>query len=451
MIAWLHIVGVGEGGVGELPAPTRLLVSFAETVIGPARFLAGVDPVAASHPHPELANPERVQKASLEAVARALLDEAGDDAPMRDAGDGRTLIEWQPPLENMIDQVLALRGSPTVVLATGDPIWFGIGATLARELDSEEFVIHPHVSAFQLAAARLHWPLQHVATISLHGRPAGAIHPHVLPGNRILALTSDATTAHHVAQMLVARGYGQSLMTALENLGGPDERITGTAAEFFDAEAIGDFYVLGVDCVADLSAPLLPPVAGLPDAAFVSDGQLTKRDLRAATIARLAPFPGALLWDVGAGCGSVAVEWMRAARDAGAIAFEREGERLQMMAVNAAALGVPALRIENGDAPQSFAGMPAPDAIFLGGGVADEVLFEACWEALKPGGRLVANAVTLDGEAALYARHARFGGELVRIDVGVLDQVGAHRVLRPRLPVTQWAVTKPEQWLALER
>jgi precorrin-6Y C5,15-methyltransferase (decarboxylating) len=451
MTAWLHIVGVGEGGVGELPAPTRLLVSYAEAVLGPARFLADLDPIIASHPHPELANPELVQQRNLEAVARALLDEDDDDVPLSDTGDGRTLIEWQPPLERMIGQVLALRGSPTVVLATGDPIWFGIGATLARELDAEEFVIHPHASAFQLAAARLHWPLHHLATVSLHGRPAEAIHPYILPGNRILALTSDAHTAHQVAEMLVARGYGQSLMTALENLGGPEERITGEAAEFFDAETIGDFYVLGVDCVADSAAPLLPPVAGLPDDAFISDGQLTKRDVRAATIARLAPYPGALLWDVGAGCGSVAIEWMRAARDAQAIAFEREGERLQMIAVNAAALGTPGLRIENGDAPRSFAGMPAPDAIFLGGGVADEDLFEACWEALKPRGRLVANAVTLDGEAALYARQAQLGGELIRIDVARLDNVGSQRVLRPRLPVTQWAVIKPEQWLAVER
>jgi precorrin-6Y C5,15-methyltransferase (decarboxylating) len=171
--------------------------------------------------------------------------------------------------------------------------------------------------------------------------------------------------------------------------------------------------------------------------------------VRAATLARLAPFPGALLWDVGAGCGSVAIEWMRAARDAEAIAFERQPDRLRMIATNAAALGVPGLRIEGETAPQSLAGKPAPDAIFLGGGVADEVLFEACWQALKPGGRLVANAVTLDAEQALYARYQRHGGELVRIDVAILDQLGGHQVLRPRLPVTQWAVQKPQQSVIL--
>jgi len=449
MTAWLHIVGVGEGGVGELPASTRLLVSFAEAVIGPPRFLAGLDRIVANHPHPELSSPDLVKRQSFEAVARALLDEDDqDEATVTDVGDSRRLIEWQPPIENMIQQVMQLRGTPTVVLASGDPMWFGVGATLAK-LAPDEFVVHPHASAFQFAAARLHWPLQHVATISLHARPPEAIHPHVLPGNRILALTTDANTAHAVAEALVARGYGQSMMTALEHLGGPEERITSTVAEFFDPQTIGDFYILAVDCVADISAPLLPPVPGLPDEAFVSDGQLTKREVRAATIARLAPYPGALLWDVGAGCGSVAIEWMRAARDAEAIAFEREGERLQMIAVNAAALGTPRLRIENGEAPHSFAGMPAPHAIFLGGGVADDALFKACWEALRPGGRLVANAVTLDGEAALYRRQAWLGGELVRIEVSTLDEIGIQRVLRPRMAVTQWMVVKPEQWLAV--
>ena len=342
----------------------------------------------------------------------------------------------------MITQIEAYRGTPTVLLASGDPLWFGMGATLARHLAPDEFRVTPHASSFQYAAARLRWPLQHVVTLSAHARPPEVIHPHIAPGNRILALTTDAATAPHVATLLTDRGYGRSLLTVLENLGGPDERIVSAEARAFDL-AIGDFYVLAVDCVADPGAALLPPIPGLPDDAFVTDGQLTKREIRATTIAKLAPYPGALLWDVGAGCGSVAIEWMRAARDATAIAFEREGERLQMIAVNATSLGVPTLRIENGDAPDSLIGMPAPDAVFLGGAVANETLFHACWTALRPGGRLVANAVTLEGEQALYTRHARLGGELVRIDVATLDAIGSHRALRPRMPVTQWAVTKP--------
>jgi precorrin-6Y C5,15-methyltransferase (decarboxylating) len=336
----------------------------------------------------------------------------------------------------MIAQTLEHRGTPTVLLASGDPLWFGFGATLSRHLSPGEFRVTPAASSFQHAAARLRWPLQHVATLSLHARPAELIHPHIAPGNRILALTTDATTASHVAKLLVERGYGRSLVTILEHLGGPAETIATAEALGFSL-VHGDFYVLAVDCVADSGAPLLGTVPGLPDDAFLNDGQLTKREIRAATLAKLAPYPGALLWDVGAGCGSIGIEWMRAARDAQAIAFEREGERLQMIAVNAAALGVPSLRIENGNAPDSLVGMPTPDAIFLGGAVADDALFHACWTALRAGGRLVANAVTLEAEQALYARQARLGGDLCRIDVAVLDAIGPQRALRPRRKVTK--------------
>ncbi len=394
MSAWLDIVGCGEGDLPRLPP--------SEVIIGTARVIR-----------------------RLEA-----------------AGATARLVEWRSPrLEAMIAQVEELRGTPTVLLASGDPLWFGIGATLGRHLAPQEYRVHPGPSSFQLAASRLRWPLQHVATLSLHARPAEVIIPNVTPGNRILALTTDAGTAPQVARLLAARGNGRSMLTVLEDLGGPSERVVSAEADKF-AEAIGDFYVLAVDCVADEGAALLPPVPGLPDDAFVSDGQLTKREVRAATLAKLAPFPGALLWDVGAGCGSVAIEWMRAARDTQAIAFEREGERLQMIAVNAENLGTPGLHIEDGEAPGSFAGCPAPDAIFLGGSVGDDALFEACWSALKPGGRLVANAVTLDGERALLVRQATHGGELCRIDVASLDAIGEHRAFRPRMTVTQWLAVR---------
>lgn len=395
MTAWLTIVGVGEDGVAALAPRVRALVEGASVVVGPKRF--------ATH---------------------------------------AAYQEWRSlRLPDMIAQIEERRGQPTVLLASGDPLWFGIGVTLRRHLSPDEFQVEPHASSFQLAAARMRWPMQHVVTLSAHARPPEVIHPHVLPGNRILALTTDAATAPHVAALLVERGYGSSVLTVLENLGGPDERIASALADGFDL-TIGDFYVLAIDCVAGADAPLLPPVPGLPDEAFVSDGQLTKREVRAATVAKLSPYPGALLWDVGAGCGSVAIEWMRAARDARAVAFEREGERLQMIAVNAAKLGVPGLDIAPGEAPETFAGRPQPDAVFLGGDVANEALFAAAWDALRPGGRLVANAVTIEGEAALYARHERLGGELARIEVSALDTVGRHRVLRPRMAVTQWLVVK---------
>lgn len=408
MTPWLHIVGFGEG---QLPA-----IPSCEIVIGPVRAI------------------ERL--ASSPAQRGRETGEAGGRG-------GPKLQPWHSmKLSDMIAQITALRGTPTVMLASGDPLWFGMGATLTRHFKPEEFHVTPHASSFQYAAARLRWPLQNVVTLSAHARPPEVLHPHITPGNRILALTTDAATAPHVARLLTERGYGRSLLTVLENLGGPDERISFAEARAFDL-SIGDFYVLAIDCVVDRGSPLLPPVPGLPDDVFVNDGQLTKREVRAVTLGKLAPYPGALLWDVGAGCGSVSIEWMRAARDATAIAFEREGERLQMIAVNADRLGVPSLRIENGNAPDSLVGMPTPDAIFLGGAVANETLFHTCWTALRSGGRLVANAVTLEGEQALYERNARLGGDLVRLDVATLDAVGSHRALRPRLPVTQWSVTKP--------
>ena len=392
MTAWLEIVGVTES---EAP-----IVAPGRTVIGPKRLLDRLD------------------------------------------GAHGTRVDWQLKLDVMLAQVAAYRGTPTTILASGDPLWFGIGATLLSHLDASEVRFTPAASSFQFAAARLRWPLQHVTSLSLHARPAELIHPHISPGNRILALTSDASTAPHVARLLVERGYSRSVVTVLENLGAPAERIVSAEAAGFSL-AIGDFYVLAIDCAADPGAPLRSAVPGLPDDAFVSDGQLTKREVRAATLAKLAPYPGALLWDIGAGCGSVAIEWMRAARDARAIVFEREGERLQMIAVNANNLGTPTLRIENGDAPDSLAGTPQPDAVFLGGGVASEALFHAAWTALRSGGRFVANAVTLDGEQALYDRQARLGGDLVRLDVATLDSIGDHRALRPRMAVTQWSATKP--------
>lgn len=442
MTAWLHIIGVGERGPRELSASHKLLLTYADTVIGPARFLADLEPVARPSATADLFNPEFVSKRSFEAVARALAGEEPDFSPSANYSDGRVLVEWEPPIESMIEQVLARRDTPTVILASGDPMWFGIGATLTRYLLPGEFAVHPHPSSFQLAASRMHWPLQSVDTISLHGRAVETLHRYLLPGNRILALTADHSTVDLVIELLVDRGYGRSIVTTLENLGSSEERITTDDAEHFRTTDVEDLYVLAIECVPDFTAPLLPPVPGLPDDAFISDGQLTKREVRAATLAKLAPFPGAMLWDIGAGSGSVAIEWMRAARDARAIAFERAGDRVQMISANASALGVPDLEIQMGEAPATFGNRPPPDAIFMGGDVGNDDLFDACWSVLKPGGRLVANAVTLDAEHALYSRHLQLGGELTRIEVSALDKVGGHRAFKPRMAVTQWVVVK---------
>lgn len=449
MTAWLHVVGVTEEGVAHLSGQMRLLLSYAETVMGPTRFLTELEPVNMPRARTgDRLNPDFVNRRSFEAVARALAGEAPHLSADMSYSDGRRLIPWEAPLDNMIDQVMQLRETPTVILASGDPMWFGIGATLAKHLPASEFAVYPAPSSFQFAAARLRWPLQAVTTLSLHARPIQLLHPHILPGNRILALTTDHMTVEHTIDLLVERGYGRSQIAALENLGGPNERITRGEAEDFDTRDIEDFYVLAIECVPNLNAPLYPTTPGLPDEVFVNDGQLTKREVRATTIAKLMPFPGAVLWDVGAGCGSVGIEWMRAARGAQALAFETEGERLEMIAVNAAALGVPTLQIVPGEAPATFEKKAPPDAIFLGGDVADEDLFDACWSSLKPGGRFVANAVTVEGEQALIERHGQLGGELVRIEISGIDRVGAYRAFRPRMAVTQWSVTKAPHGMA---
>ncbi len=402
MSSWLDIIGVTEAGVDALPEHQKSLIDEAEAVLGPKRWLAELPTIKAQEQ-----------------------------------------ILWQSPLSAMLAQVTQNRGRQTVILATGDPNWFGIGATLARHLEPDEFALHPALSAFQLAAARMRWPLQNVETLSLHGRAVENLHPHVLPQNRILALTSNSKTLSEVAHLLAARGYGQSAMTVLENLGGNGERLSAFTAHEADQHSIGDFYTLAIECVADPDAALLPTIPGLPDDAFLNDGQLTKRQVRATTLAALAPFPNALLWDVGAGSGSIGIEWIRAARNASAICFEHNLARAKNIAQNAKNLGVPDLKTITGSAPASLSEQPAPDAIFIGGAVADDAVFKACWKALKPGGLLVANAVTLAGQVALFSRYEKLGGDLCGIAISSIATIGQQPILKSRLPVTQWAVRKP--------
>ncbi len=399
---WLNIIGVGEQGFGVLPPEVLELAHRAQAIFGPSRFRKEIERDYGKKYHP-----------------------------------------WQAPFSAMVEQVVARRGSPTLVLASGDPNWFGIGASLVKFIGRDEFAVRPHLSSFQLAAARLHWPLQHVETISLHARPAENLHPHIQPRARILALTSDRTTLAQVCNILTRRGFSGSRLWVLENLGARNEKISALSVAEKNIPEIGDFYVLAIECVADDNAQILPRTPGLPDEVFEHDGQITKRQVRAVTLCALAPVPGALLWDVGAGSGSIGIEWMRAAPGARAICFEKDPGRCQTIARNGSNLGVPALEVVAGDARDNLGGRPAPDAIFLGGNVADEVLFSALWQALKPGGRLVANVVTLSARAALFARQQRLGGSLCELGVSTLRTIGSATTLAPALPVTQWSVQKP--------
>jgi precorrin-6Y C5,15-methyltransferase (decarboxylating) len=399
--AWLSVIGIGEDGLGGLSPAARALLDAAEVLVGGARHLALVP-----------------------------------------AGAARR-IPWEKPLGATLDRIEAERGRRVVVLASGDPLCYGVGAMLARRFASSDMIVLPQPSAFSLAAARLLWPLADCVTLTLHGRPLERLRLHLAPGARLLALSADGETPGRAAALLREEGWGPSHLTVLEHMGGPREcRLDGTAAAWPHPRA-ADLNVIAIECRPGPGARPLSRVAGLPDDAFRHDGQITKRVVRAATLALLAPLPGETLWDVGAGCGSVAIEWLRAEPRARAVAIERDPARGALIAENAAALGVPELAIVTGTAPAALDGLPRPEAIFLGGGIADEALWQTAWQALKPGGRLVANAVTLDGEAALMRRHALLGGALARIAVASSEPLGSHDALRPHRAVTQLCVAKP--------
>lgn len=400
---WLSVVGIGEDGWAGLSPLARGLVERAEVLVGGPRHFALIEPGVAP-------------------AAERLI--------------------WDTPFARTLAALAERHDRRIVVLASGDPMWYGAGATLARHFGPEAITVVPHVGAFALAAARLGWPLADIVTISLHGRPLERLALELVPGARILALSEDGTTPAAVAAFLAARDWGGSRLSVLEHLGGPRERRIDCGAADWRHPRAADLNVLAIELVAGPEAKAFPRLAGLPDDAFENDGQITKREVRAVTLAALAPLPGQRLWDIGAGCGSVAIEWLRAARGTAAIAVERHEMRAAMIARNAARLGVPELDLRVARAPETFDGMAPPDAVFIGGGLGAPGLIEACWTALGPGGRLVANAVTLEGEAALIAAAGRWGGALTRIAVSHAEPLAGVHVWRPLRPITQLLARK---------
>ncbi|GAB2609723.1 bifunctional cobalt-precorrin-7 (C(5))-methyltransferase/cobalt-precorrin-6B (C(15))-methyltransferase [Streptomyces capparidis] len=354
-------------------------------------------------------------------------------------------VAWPSPLRPALPGLLAAHaGRRLAVLASGDPMFHGIGRALAEELGADRLRVLPHPSSVSHACARLGWPLEDTEVVSLVGRPVPTLAAALHDRRRLLVLSSGAATPGQVAELLRDRGFGPSRMRVYEQLGSDRERCLTGAADTWDHPPGDPLNVVAVECRAAPGAARLPAVPGLPDEAYEHDGQLTKRHVRAATLAALAPAPGELLWDVGGGSGSVAVEWMRAHRSCRAVSVERDPQRAARIVRNAAALGVPGLRVVTGSAPGALAGLPAPDAVFVGGGLTEPGLLSACWDALPPGGRLVANTVTLESEALLARWHAAHGGELVRIAVARAVPVGEFTGWRQAMPVTQWAVAKPD-------
>ena len=399
---WLSIVGIGENGVDGLTATARVLIAAAEMVFGGRRHLSLAAPLIRGATRP-----------------------------------------WPSPFDGAAEEVLRHRGRQVCVLASGDPFNYGVGAVLARHVDAREMIVVPAPSAFSLAAGRLGWSLPHTTLLSLHGRTLDLVRPHLQPGARIIALTADGDGPSQLARLLAQTGFGGSRLTVLEALGGPRERVRGTTAAAFDLGLIGALNTVAIEVQAAADARVLARTAGLADALFEHDGQITKREVRAATISALAPCRGELLWDIGAGSGAVAIEWMLADPLMRAIAVERRADRAERIRRNAAACGVSGLRIVEDAAPTALADLPRPNAIFIGGGASQTGMIDAAIAALDAGGRLVVNAVTLATEAILLDRHAAHGGELIRIAITRAGVVGGQAGWRPAMPVTQWAWKKP--------
>ena len=324
--------------------------------------------------------------------------------------DQREKKTWPSPLMDLVHEIIARRGEKICILATGDPMQYGIGVTFAKRIPIEEMVIFPALSAFSLAVARLGWDLSNTQVITLHGRPLEMLIPHLSPGARILALSDNGKTPAHVAALLTQQGYGKSNVTVLEHMGGKDERKSEFLASDFTEQEIQDLNTIAIECPAHPNIIPLTTMPGLPDDAFVHDGQLTKQEIRSTTLSALSPFPGQTLWDVGAGCGSIGIEWMRCSPQNKAIAIESRKDRLDYIQQNRHRLGTPHLQIIEGSAPEKLDGLPAPDAIFIGGGLSGRKVFDTCWEALQTDGRLVANAVTVEGEQILFKLHQEHGG-----------------------------------------
>ena len=400
MSVWLNVIGVGEDGLEALPRALQATIERAELIVGGERHLA-----MAAH--------ARAEKKS-----------------------------WASPLSLTLDDIWSRRGRPVVVLATGDPMHFGIGVSLAKRVPPEEMAIHPHISAFSLAAARMRWSVADTECLTIHGRPLDVLAGAVSPGHKMLLLSHDGTSPAAVARRLTELGYGASEVVVLEHMGGAREHIYAGRADAWTHPRAADLNTLAVLCRASDAAQPLSLSSGLPDDAFQHDGQLTKREIRAATLSTLRPLPGQLLWDVGAGSGSIAIEWLRTHRSLSAVAIEDDEARQALIERNMATLGTPHLKLMKGAAPQAYAGLADPDAIFIGGGLGDAGVVEGAWARLKTGGRLVANAVTAEGEAQLFAWRGKLGGEMTRFSVARLSPVGDLHGWRPLMPVTQYWVDK---------
>lgn len=402
MRPWLTVVGIGDDGWAGLGPAARDAVRNADMLVGGERHLA-------------------------------LVQEGPEDRRA-----------WPSPMSTLVDEIVDLKGKRVCVLASGDPLLYGVGSQFARRLGTADLAVIPHVSTFSAICARMLWAQPETKLVTLCGRPVENMHRELFHNARLVVFSADRSTPHAVAQLLRNRGFGASRITVFGHLGGTDETVNHfETAEIGEQIEFAALNTMAIECVAGPDADVLANVPGLPDDAFEHEGQITKCEVRAVTLARLSPRPDELLWDVGAGSGSIGIEWMRAAPGARAIAIEPRPDRVALIETNADNLGVPRLMVVQAKAPGALEGLPEPNAVFIGGGLAEMEMSDICWRALAPGGRLVVNAVTLETEAVLLDAYGRLGGTLTRLAVSRADPVGRFTGWRPSMPVTQWVATKP--------
>ncbi len=347
------------------------------------------------------------------------------------------LIPWPVPYADGIAQLLGLRGQRVVVLASGDPFWFGAGSVLARHLSADEWSAHPGVSIFSLVAARLAWPLEKTNCVGLHAAPLSRLRPYLTNNSRIIVLLRDGAAVEQLAEYLCDTGFGASMLDIFECAGGPREIHTQFRADSVPDQAFTAPVCAAITCTGDAA---LPRANGLADSYFDSDGTMTKAPVRALTLSALAPRPSEHLWDIGGGSGSIAIEWLLAHPTTQASCIEPRGDRAANISANAAKLGVDRLNLVVGMAPDALTGLPDPDAVFIGGGLSQSLL-DILYERLAPGTRLVANAVTLETEVLLANAHAARGGSLMRFDIAAAAPLGSKRGWRASFPIVQWSVT----------
>lgn len=396
MTAWLTILGLSEDGADGLTPAGRAALEGAEVVMGAKRHLALLPGLQAQ------------------------------------------TLEWPVHFADGIPRLLALRGRAVVMLASGDPFWFGAGSSVTRRLEPGEWQALPAPSTFSRAASLLGWPLEEVSCLGLHAAPFGRLSPHLFPGRRLIVLLRDGSAVGGLAAWLVAQGFPASRMTVMEALGGPRQRVRQTTAAEYDLPDVAHPVAVALE---PAGRALLHCASGQPDDLFDHDGQITKRPIRALTLSALAPRPGEHLWDIGAGSGSIAIEWMLAHPTCRATAIEANPARAARLRANADRLGADRLTLVQGTAPEALAGLPAPDAVFIGGGASQQLL-ERLWSTMPKGCRIVANAVTLESEALFAQAQAAHGGTLLRLEMAEAAPLGSRRGWKAAYPVVQWSVVR---------